>query len=209
MVNLFENLGNSPVTYLEAGGGEAIAVSMEPGSGTVKRGTVIYRKSSGLYAAAASGNIATDNNLAVLREDVDIGASATIAPAASAYISGKLLAKYVVLSDGETNLSAAQALILRKQGIVLYPFDDLTKADTEFDNMVDVDITVTNDTHGTGSASPSSGTKGTEVTLTATPADNYEFDAWEVVSGDVTIVNNKFTIGDKAVTVKATFKAST
>ena len=51
-------------------------------------------------------------------------------------------------------------------------------------------------------------TKGTEVTLSATPASNYSFDYWEVVSGDVTVESNKFTIGDSAVTVKAHFKAT-
>ena len=48
-----------------------------------------------------------------------------------------------------------------------------------------------------------------EVTLTATPASNYALDYWEVVSGDVTVESNKFTIGDSAVTVKAHFKATT
>ena len=76
------------------------------------------------------------------------------------------------------------------------------------DNTGTVSVTVTNDGHGTGSASPATGTKGTEVTLSATASEGYEFDAWEVVSGGVTIANNKFTIGDAAVTVKAHFKAS-
>ena len=209
MVNLYANMGTSPIDYLEAGSGKAIAISMEPGHGIVKRGTVLYRKTSSvLYAPAAAGNIDTSNSLVVLREDVNTDESATVAAAASAYISGELLAKAVVLSDGTTNLNAAQAHVLRKQGIVLMPFDDLTAADEVADNTVAVSVTVTNDGHGTGSASPNSGTKGTEVTLSATPATNYEFDAWEVVSGDVTIENNKFTIGDAAVTVKATFRAS-
>lgn len=208
MTELFKNLGQSPVETLEAGGGKQIAVSMEPGNGTVKHGTVIYRKDSGLYAPAAAANIVTTNNLAVLVTDTDTDTSATVAEAAAAYISGELLAKDVVISDGETNLTAAQALVLRKQGIVLYPFDDLKAADVVADNTATVSVTVTNDGHGTGSASPATGTKGTEVTLSATPAEGYAFDAWEVVSGGVTIANNKFTIGDAAVTVKATFKSA-
>lgn len=210
MINLYENAGVSTPEYLEAGGGVAIAVSLEPGNGTVKHGTVLYRKAdSVLYAPAAAANIDTDNSLVVLREDTDTDASATVAASASAYISGDLLAKDVVLSDGTTTLTPAQAHILRKQGIILKPFDDLTTANATADNSVAVNVTVSNDGHGTGSASPASGTKGTEVTLTATPASDYAFDAWVVVSGDVTIVNNKFTIGDEAVEVKATFKATT
>ena len=73
--------------------------------------------------------------------------------------------------------------------------------------LVAVNVTVTNDGNGTGSASPNSGKKGTEVTLSASASEHYVFDYWEVVSGDVTIASNKFTIGDKAVTVKAHFKA--
>ncbi len=208
MKNLYETPGKSTPEYLEAGNGKAIAVSMEPGHGVVKHGTVLYRKSgSVLYAPAAAANITTDNYLAVLRDDVDTDASATVAEAAAAYISGEMLAKAVVLADGTTTLTAAQALILRKQGIDLEPFDDLTTANESADNTVSVNVTVTNDGHGTGSASPASGTKGTEITLTATPSAGYAFDEWEVVSGDVTIANNKFTIGDKAVTVKAKFKA--
>ncbi len=136
MTELFKNLGQSPVETLEAGGGKQIAVSMEPGNGTVKHGTVIYRKDSGLYAPAAAANIVTTNNLAVLVEDTDTTTSATVAVAAAAYISGELLAKDVVISDGETNLTAAQALVLRKQGIVLYPFDDLKAADVVIDNTI-------------------------------------------------------------------------
>ena len=187
MVNLFGVLGTSTPEYLEAGNGKAIAVSMEPGHGTVKHGTVLYRKSdSVLFAPAAAVNISDDNCLVILREDVDTDASATVAAAAGAYINGEMLADHVVLSDGVTTLTAAQAHVLRKQGFVLYPLDNL-KAEN---------------------ASPSSGTKGTEVTLTATPSSDYEFDTWEVVSGGVTIEDNKFTIGDKAVTVKAKFKAT-
>lgn len=208
MINLYGTVGVNNPEYLEAGGGRAVAVSMEPGHGIVKRGTVLYRKeSSVLYAPAAAANVIDGNSLAVLREDVDTDASATVAAAAAAYISGELLAGAVVLSDGETNPTAAQAHVLRKQGIILNPFDDLTAEATIADNTVAVSVTVTNDGHGTGSASPASGTKGTEVTLSATPAEGYVFDAWEVVSGDVRVEGDKFTIADAAVTVKATFKA--
>lgn len=209
MVNLYGVLGTSTPDYLEAGNGKAIAISMEPGHGVVKHGTVLYRKAdSVMYAPAAAAQITDNNSLLILREDVDTDASETVAAAAPAYINGEMLADYVVLSDGVTTLTAEQAHVLRKQGFVLYPLDNLNAANETADNSATVSVTVSNDGHGTGSASPASGTKGTEVTLTATPSSNYEFDAWEVVSGDVTIEDNKFTIGDKAVTVKAKFKAT-
>ena len=208
MDSLYGTIGSSVVDYLETAGGkfDTAAISMEPGNGVVKRGTVVYLKSGVLYAPAAADNISENNNLMVLRKDVDTNESATTAALASAYSSGSLLGKFVVLSDGVTNLNAAQALILRKQGIVLKPFDDWSADAIIADNSVSVNVTVTNDGHGTGSASPASGTKGTEVTLSASPSAGYAFDGWEVVSGGVTVENNKFTIGDAAVTVKAKFK---
>ncbi len=210
MVNLYENLGKSTDSPLETAGVgfDTASVSLEPGNGTVKRGTVLYRKSGALYAPAAAANILNTNQLVVLREDVDTDASATVAALGDVIVAGGLLAEYVLLSDG-SKLNAAQALILRQQGIVLKPYDALDGSAPVADNTATVSVTVTNDGHGTGSASPASGTKGTEVTLTATPAEGYELDAWEVVSGGVTVVDGKFTIGDQAVTVKATFKATT
>ena len=210
MVNLYENLGKSTDSPLETAGVgfDTASVSLEPGHGTVKRGTVLYRKSGALYAPAAAANIDSANQLAVLREDVNTDESATVAALGDVIVAGGLLAEYVLLADG-SKLTAAQALILRQQGIVLKPYDALDGSAPVADNTATVSVTVTNDGHGTGSASPASGTKGTEVTLTATPGEGYELDAWEVVSGGVEIVDDKFTIGDEAVTVKATFKATT
>ena len=67
-------------------------------------------------------------------------------------------------------------------------------------------VTVTNDGHGTGSAAPVSGAEGTEVTLNATPAEGYAFKEWQVVSGSVTVKDNKFTIGTANVEIKAVFE---
>ena len=68
-------------------------------------------------------------------------------------------------------------------------------------------ITVSNDGNGTASANPTSGIAGTEVTLTATPNEGYQFKEWDVVSGDVTVSDdNTFVIGDKDVEIKAIFE---
>ena len=67
-------------------------------------------------------------------------------------------------------------------------------------------VTVTNDGNGTGTADPASGVTGTEVTLTSTPAEGYKFKEWQVVSGDVTITDNKFAIGTANVEIKAIFE---
>ena len=67
-------------------------------------------------------------------------------------------------------------------------------------------VTVTNDGNGTASADAASGEKGTVVTLTAVPNDGYVFKEWQVVSGGVTVADNKFTIGEADVEVKAIFE---
>ena len=67
-------------------------------------------------------------------------------------------------------------------------------------------VTVTNDGNGTASASSTSATAGTEITLTTTPNDGYHFKEWQVISGNVTIKDNKFTMPDSDVEVKAVFE---
>ena len=67
-------------------------------------------------------------------------------------------------------------------------------------------VTVTNDGNGTASASSTSATAGTEITLTTTPNEGYHFKEWQVISGNVTIKDNKFTMPDSDVEVKAVFE---
>ncbi|MFR6310791.1 MAG: InlB B-repeat-containing protein [Hominenteromicrobium sp.] len=67
-------------------------------------------------------------------------------------------------------------------------------------------VTVRDDGHGTGSADPASATAGTEITLTATPNAGYHFKEWQVMSGDVTVKNDKFTMPGSDVEVKAIFE---
>ena len=67
-------------------------------------------------------------------------------------------------------------------------------------------VTVRDDGHGTGSADPASATAGTEITLTATPNAGYHFKEWQVMSGDVTVKNDKFTMPSGNVEIKAIFE---
>lgn len=67
-------------------------------------------------------------------------------------------------------------------------------------------VTVENDGNGTASADPASAKMGDEVTLTAMPKSGYHFKEWKVVSGDVKIEDNKFTMPAEHVTVKAIFE---
>ena len=47
---------------------------------------------------------------------------------------------------------------------------------------------------------------GTEIRLTATPNTGYHLKEWQVISGGVTIENNKFTMPSANVEVKAIFE---
>ena len=67
-------------------------------------------------------------------------------------------------------------------------------------------ITVKTDGNGTASASHAKAVVGTEITLIATPKTGYHFKEWEVISGGVTISNNKFTMPNGNVTIKAIFE---
>ena len=65
---------------------------------------------------------------------------------------------------------------------------------------------VSPDGNGTASASPDKAVAGTEITLTATPKDGYRLKEWQVISGGVTIVDDKFTMPDSNVEIKAIFE---
>ncbi len=71
-----------------------------------------------------------------------------------------------------------------------------------------------NTVNGTIDADPKGSVQaGTNVTLTATPADGYVLDAWSVKdeagADAATVVNNTFSMPAKNVTVSATFKSAT
>ena len=77
---------------------------------------------------------------------------------------------------------------------------DAPPAPTEFT------ITVTSGGNGTASASPAKAAAGMEITLTATPDKGYHFKEWQVISGGVTIKDNKFLMPSANVEVKAIFE---
>lgn len=66
-------------------------------------------------------------------------------------------------------------------------------------------VSVSSSSGGTASADVTTSYEGQTVTLTATPNPDYYFSHWEVLSGGVTISNNKFTMPDADVSIKAVF----
>lgn len=212
MENLFGTIGQSDVKDLLATGNcRPVAVSLEPGSGVIPFGTLIYRKSSGLYAVAAAAQISASYNLLVLKDNADVSTNAGIGIAAAAYESGCFKAGTVKKADGNGGyeaVSAAEAIVLREFGITFAPFDDWSADDVEVDNRLALSVTVTAGEHGSASVDKATAKKGETVTLTCTPASDYEVDEITVTSGGVTIGSDgKFVMGDKAVAISVSFKA--
>lgn len=125
-----KNLLSDPI------GAEKIVVPIEPGSGTIKRGTIVYRKDTGMWAPAADSNIVVTGMFAVLDETV-ISEAATdevskVAEDAIAYRSGNFINGVVTLASDATVTEANKAVLIR-QGI---KFDHKTET-ASFDNSVE------------------------------------------------------------------------
>ncbi len=136
MSELYSKIGEKGYSNLLADpqGADVFAIPCEPGNGSIPRGTVMYRKSSGLWAPAAAAQVTASNMLAVLNEDIEAGtapASGAVAVAedAAAYRAGCFVDGCVKLAAGAA-LTAAQKVILRQQGSV---FDKMESTGT-FDN---------------------------------------------------------------------------
>ena len=96
-------------------------------------------------------------------------------------------ALYIRAQDSAGNLSAWQSALVARQ-VQTYA------------------VTVTTDGNGTASADPSTAVAGTEIALSAAPNTGYHFKEWQVVSGGVTIKDDKFTMPDGDVEIKAIFE---
>lgn len=136
-MSLYETIGTSNPSYLLADpqNADVIGIPMEPGNGTVARGTVVYRKSTGLWAPAAAAQAVITNQLAILDETVDTTGVATedftISEDARAFRAGHFVAGKVKLA-ADAALTDAVIVVLRNQGIV---FDQMV-SNAAFDNTV-------------------------------------------------------------------------
>ena len=77
------------------------------------------------------------------------------------------------------------------------------------EKMIEVEeytITVSDDGNGTATSSYDWGVKGKEIYLKASPNEGYKFKEWQVISGGVNIVDDKFTVGIENVEIKAIFE---
>ena len=138
MSELYSKIGEKGYSNLLADpqGADVFAIPCEPGNGSIPRGTVMYRKSSGLWAPAASAQVTASNMLAVLNEAMEAGTApaagaVAVAEDAAAYRAGCFVDGCVKRAAGAA-LTAAQKVVRRQQGIV---FDKMESTGT-FDNSV-------------------------------------------------------------------------
>lgn len=145
MSELYSTIGTRTYDNLLADpqGADKIAIPCRPGNGEIKRGTVMYRESNGLWSPAASGQISTSYMLAVLDEDVDTGTSVgagAVAEDAAAFRAGRFIdGKVKLASNGD--VTAAHKIVLRMQGIV---FDPMESADTFHNGSVTITYVANN-----------------------------------------------------------------
>lgn len=134
MESIFNVIGSKDYKNLLADpkGADLITVPVYPNASALLAGTLLKRNAAGLYEPIATGDVADNVEVVVLMEDLPINSTA-IATDATAARAGKFI-DGVVTVTGADSLTAAQKLILRKQGIV---FNADTTAGT-FDNAFTV-----------------------------------------------------------------------
>lgn len=102
-------------------------------------------------------------------------------------------------STGDTEVD----LVIENNSFVMPDYDVFIQALTEA--IPTHNVTVTHGEHGTASANVQYTYEGDTVTLTATPDEGYALNGWEVVSGGVTIENNRFVMMTDDVEIHAVF----
>jgi hypothetical protein len=75
-----------------------------------------------------------------------------------------------------------------------------------WDDIRYYNIAVSDNGNGAAKASVSNACKEQLVTLTASPNSGYRFKEWQVISGNVSVINNSFTMGNSDVVLKAIFE---
>ena len=137
-MSLFDNIGESNPTYLlsKSEGADKIGINLTPGQGTIKRGTVLFKESTGLYSPAAAADAVATKDLVVIDETIDSGdapasGETAVAETAAAYRAGHFVDGRVFLKN-DAAITDAIKIVLRAQGIV---FDPIVNTST-FDNTV-------------------------------------------------------------------------
>lgn len=188
------NLTNNGTINVEKGGdltgdpgGEVVyapAITTQPTAQTVTEG-----KTATFTVEATGGNLSYQ-----WQQSTDNGSKWTD-------ITGETNATYTIATT-TMDMSGTQYRCVVKNSVNEVTSDAATLTVTAIPTY---SIKMETDGNGIASASQTSAAEGTLITLTATPNNGYHFDRFEVISGDITITNNTFTMPAGDVTVKAVF----
>ncbi len=168
---------------------------------TAQNSTRFYKNSSLTFTPAAGVTITkieytatTANYATVLSSSTWTNATASVSNTVVTIVPANGNDPIIATIGGTTGASAIKVFYTGGSTVVV----------TEYTITI-----ASNIVNGTVTASATKATQGTEITLTATPANNYQLEAFAVIDANnnvVNVVDNSFTMPASDVTVSATFK---
>ena len=211
---------------LEIGEGESLTIGKDasltvPDGKTLTNNGTINVESGGTLTGEPGGNVVYAPTITTQPKNVEVKENETATFTVNAAGTEPLSYQWQKITDngsswmditGETNATYTIATTTTDMSgtqyrcVVKNSIDEVTSdAATLTVSPKQYAVTVQTDGNGTASASTTAAAAGTEITLTATPDSGYHFERWEVVSGTITIQNDKFIMPAENVTVKAVF----
>lgn len=114
--------------------------------------------------------------------------------------------EYELISGKDYTFNSTNGALVIFVRSILYYFGNIEiEANGVPEGVSSYSVSVQKEGHGTASATPTSGSPGTEITLSATPDSGWILKEWQIVPSDINISNNKFTMPNSDVVVKAVF----
>ena len=167
----------------------SVSYDMNGGTGTMETKEVTYS-----YDTTAT--VATSTTKAPWIFPGTLALTETTLPACTFTApTGKVFYAWEV--NGESKMPGDSILVLK---------DTTVKALWEDAPTYTVTVTASPTEGGTATASPNTAVEGADIDLTAAANDGYEFKEWKVISGDVIITDNKFTMPADDVEITAVFE---
>lgn len=195
--------------------------NIKVGDYVVGCGTLTKHEASSTYEFTAGNYLVKHDKVATLSiADITVELNEDIVPVITTNVTGEYLIEYT--SDNENVVIAHDDELCTGDETGTATITATLVADGYKDAETTFTVTVAAKTYainiseniknGSVEASATRAAEGATVTLTATPADGYKFEAWSVTNATtseaITVTDdNKFTMPAAAVNVSATFRA--
>ncbi len=202
--------GSGQFNIRQIGGNTSMGVQVEAGSSAVVTNIEVTVDSGSAFGAYAYNNGAVIHVLGNIRVSGEGGCGARTWGRGKITVEGTITAS-AYINIGTTYKDKSSGIDdPEKPGYLKYstPPNETGIIWVKAEEPVpEYTITVQNDGNGNAYADVNSAVQGTEIALTATANSGYKFKEWQVISGEVTITNNQFTMPAANVIIKATFEA--